>query len=31
MRLFRQRSAGDWDEVFARLAEALAARIEAGR
>ncbi|MCH8092930.1 MAG: tetratricopeptide repeat protein [Proteobacteria bacterium] len=29
MRLFRQSRAGDWDEVFARLAEALTARIAA--
>ncbi len=31
LRLFRQSSAGDWDAVFARLAEALTARIETGR
>jgi tetratricopeptide (TPR) repeat protein len=31
MRIFRQARAGDWDAVFARLAEALAARIEDGR
>ncbi|MCH7710974.1 MAG: tetratricopeptide repeat protein [Proteobacteria bacterium] len=30
LRLFRQSRAGDWDTVFARLAEALAARLEAG-
>ena len=31
LRLFRQSNAGDWDAVFARLAEALAARIEGER
>ena len=30
LRLFRQAQAGDWDAVFARLAEALTARIEGG-
>jgi ADP-heptose:LPS heptosyltransferase len=31
MRLFRQRQAGDWDEVLGRAAKALAEHFHAGR